>query len=231
MWPGSAAGKHRAGIRFHGINFYSRIFCFQILPGTGQSSARTYARNQNIDFAIGILPDLRAGGKLVVRRIGGVLKLLGNEGTGILFLKFKSFGNSPFHSVCACSQHDFRTVSRCKFTAFNTHGFRHGQNKFITSDRCHKCQTNTGVAAGWLNDQRPRFQQTALFGSLDHGKCDPVFDGTTWIEKFHLGDNFGMGGTKFIYPDQRSAADPFQNSVGNIHSNTSSQSLLFRLCI
>ncbi len=70
-----AAGKDRRRSGLHGNYFNTGLLFFQVLRNACYGSAGADARNKNIDFAVGLLPDFRPGRFLVRFRVRRVDKL------------------------------------------------------------------------------------------------------------------------------------------------------------
>ena len=77
-----AVGQHRAFGRLHRHDSDIRILLLQITPHTRDGAAGSYACYEDIHFPFRLLPDFRAGGLIVGKRIGRIYKLIGNKAAG-----------------------------------------------------------------------------------------------------------------------------------------------------
>ena len=223
MRAGPPAGKHRAGVRFDRDHFDRRIALLEHFSDSGQGTSGADSGDQRIDPAAGVAPDLLGGGGAVAGRVGRVFKLLRNKGARRPPVNFVSPGDGPFHTGGSVGQDQLRAVRLEQLAPLDAHGFGHGQDQFIPFDRRDHRQADAGIAAGRLDDQRPRFQHAALFRVLDHGQRDPVLHTAARIEGFHLGDDFRFAFIQAVDPHQRSIPDQFSNSIRNsAHNNLSS---------
>ena len=77
---GLASGKHGRCGRLHGYRLDGGIVFLEsgCCAGDGSSRADTY--HEDVHLSVGVFPDLLCRGANVRRRIGGVLKLLEDDG-------------------------------------------------------------------------------------------------------------------------------------------------------
>ena len=102
----------------------------------------------------GVFPDLRAGGRLVDRRVGRVLELLRNPTVGRGGGQLLGLGDGPLHAVLGRRQHQLRPQRPQQRAAFQAHRLGHGQRQLIALRRGDKRQGDARVAAGGLDDLR-----------------------------------------------------------------------------
>jgi hypothetical protein len=70
-------GNDRAGDRLHGDGGDLLPFCaFDVAADAGERTARADAADENVDAAVGVIPDLRTGGGFVTRGIRRIVELL-----------------------------------------------------------------------------------------------------------------------------------------------------------
>src|SRR6185437_15571581 len=60
LWPRLASGNHRRIPRLHGHNLKAGLFGLDVLAHAGQRAARAHAGNQDVDFAVRVIPDFRS---------------------------------------------------------------------------------------------------------------------------------------------------------------------------
>ena len=64
----SALAQHGGGSRLNGHDLDVGVLALQVLADTGDGAAGTDAGHEDVDLAVGVLPDLRAGGALCGHR-------------------------------------------------------------------------------------------------------------------------------------------------------------------
>src|SRR5208337_3135594 len=80
MIPGLAEDRRVQGL--DGDHLKRRFPALENLTATGNRPARAHSRDQNVDLASGVAPDLLGRGLAVNLWVGRVLELLGHEGVG-----------------------------------------------------------------------------------------------------------------------------------------------------
>ena len=124
----------------------------QVLAGARQGTARADARDENIHFAVGVLPDFRARRRKVCGGIRGIHELPRNEGAGDGFREFFGFGNGALHTLGTFREDDFSTVGREQLAAFHAHRFGHREDRTVTAACGDACQPDPGIAARGFDD-------------------------------------------------------------------------------
>ena len=207
-FAGTPLGEYRAGVRLNrnrGDGFAPGMF--EVARYAGNRSAGTNTRHKNIDFAVGIVPDFRAGSLFMDSRVGRVFELLQQDifwvGNGDLL----GLGDRTTHAFAALGQYQCGTESDQQFAPFDAHGFRHGQGERNAARSGDKSQRNAGVAAGRFDKFFARTKQAAFFGIPDHRRADAAFDRIGGIASFDFGeDGGGRAVGNAIKAHQRGAA-------------------------
>ena len=174
------------------------------------SAAGADARHEDVHAAVGVVPDLRAGGLDVGLGVGGVHELAGDEGVGNLFCQLVGLGDGTLHALGALAQHQLCAVSLHQLAALDAHGLRHDDDDAVTLGGSYGGQTDAGVAGGGLNDDGTGLEFAGGLGVVDHLLGDTVLDGTGRVEIFQLGQNGGLQVLLFLdvgQLQQRSVAD------------------------
>ena len=148
-------GEKGRGGRLYGDDLNSGIFGFQVFSYSRQRSARSHARHEEVDLPFGIVPDLLGGGLAVCLRVGGVIKLRGNEASFCGFGKRFCLVDRSLHSFCAVGQHDLSAVGGKKRAPFDAHGLGHGENDPIAARGGDGGKPDPRVSAGGFDDDRP----------------------------------------------------------------------------
>ena len=150
--------------------------------------------DEDIDQAIGIAPDLLGGGFFVNGGVGGIFKLLGDEGAGNFFGQGFGPGDGAFHSLSGWGEFEFGPEEGEESSAFEAHAFGHSQDQLVSFGSGDKGEGNTGVARGGLDDGSLRGNFPLFFAGLDHGSTDPIFHATEGVKEFTF-DRDGSGQT------------------------------------
>ena len=119
---GLAAGEHRRVGGLNGNNLYLRVLLLEVAAGAGDGAAGAHAGNQDVDLAVGVLPNLRTRGRLMDGGVGGVHKLAGDHALGGLARQLLGLGDSALHAQRALGQHQLGTVAAHKLAALHAHG-------------------------------------------------------------------------------------------------------------
>ena len=184
-----ALAEYRRTCRLNGNDLDVRILALEILAGAGNSAAGAYARNKDVNIAVGILPDLRAGGRLVHSRVCRVYELTRDKAVRQLLRKLVRLRDRALHALCALGQHKLCTVSLHQLAALHAHGLRHYDDDAVAACGCNTRQTDAGVAGGRLDDDRARLEQALCLSVVDHCLCDAVLDAAGRIEVLELRQN------------------------------------------
>ena len=184
-----AGGQDRRGVRLNGNNLDVRVLVLEVLAGAGDGAAGTDACNKNIDLAVGLLPDLRAGGRIVRGRVCRVDELTRDKAVRGLLRKLICLRDRAGHTLCALGQNQLRAVGLEHIAALDGHGLGHGEDDAVAAGRRDSRQTDAGVAGGRLDDDRARLEQALCLCVVDHCLCDAVLDTAGRIEVLELRQN------------------------------------------
>ena len=214
-----AGGQDRRGIRLNGNNLDVRVLVLEVLAGAGDGAAGADACNKNIDLAVGLLPDLRAGGRIVRGRVCRVDELTRDKAVRGLLRKLICLRDRTGHTLCALGQNQLRAVSLEHIAALDGHGLGHGEDDAVAASRRDSRQTDAGVAGGRLDDGSARLECAGSLSLVDHGVCDTVLDRAGRIEVFEFCKDGGVGADllcEFFSRVQRSVADQISKALFNI---------------
>ena len=96
MGTGGALAQDRGGSGLNGHDLDAGILALEVLAHTGDGAAGAYAGHKDVDLAVGVVPDLGAGGGDVRLGVGRVDELAGDEGVGDLSCQLVSLGDGAF---------------------------------------------------------------------------------------------------------------------------------------
>ena len=95
MRTGGTLAQDRGGSRLNGHDLDAGILALEVLAHTGDGAPvrRGY---KDVNLAVGVVPDLGAGGGDVRLGVGRVDELAGDEGVGDLFCQLVGLGDGAF---------------------------------------------------------------------------------------------------------------------------------------
>ena len=190
MGARGAFAEHGAGSGLHRHDLNVGVLGFKKFAHARQGAAGAHARHKDIHLAVGIPPDLRAGGGAMNGGVGGIDKLAGDEAAGNLLGQLLGLGDGAGHALRSLGQHQLRAVGLQQVAALDTHGFGHGQDDFIAPGRGHGGQAD--VAAGGLNDGGPRLEQALGLRVVDHGAANAILHAARGVEILQLSRDSGL---------------------------------------
>ena len=188
---GLAAGEQGGGVRLHRRHMDGGVLLLQIAGGSGEGTAGAHTGHQHIDLALGVRPDLRAGGAVVGVRVGGVVELPGDKAAGDGAGKLLRLLHRALHPQRAGGEDQLRPIGGQHGPALRAHGIRHGEDQAVAPDGGHTGQADAGVPGGGLNDHSAGLQQPPGLRVLDHGQTHTVLGGAGGIQVFQLGQHLG----------------------------------------
>ena len=214
-----ATAQYRGSFRLdsHDLNF-GFVF-FQHFTHAGNRAASTHTGHENINLAVCIAPNFFGSGFAVNFRISLVIKLARHKVSIWMFVHQRlGFSDSARHTFSSRCQNQLCTECTQQHFAFFTHAFRHSNRQFITAGRTYHCQTDTGIAAGRLNDNGIFIDFTGLLRRFNHGFGNTVFHAAARIEKFKFnGDLRFQTFSQTVQFHQRCITDQLGNIICNFH--------------
>ena len=147
-------------------------------------------------------------------RVGWVLELLQDDGSGSAVPKLLSLADGAFHAFAARRQNDFRAVSLGKFAALDAHRLGHRKDDFVATNCTYERQSDTRVATCRLDDGAAFTQYAFLLGIEYHTEGNAILDAAARVEELHFSDNVRFQVAircKSTELNQRRPADEFGN--------------------
>src|SRR5581483_1962056 len=208
--------------RFHSNDFEVLLERANVFANAGQCAAGTHAGNQNVDFAIGVVPDFRPGGLAVNFRICRIGKLLQDVAVRSIALDFLGLRHGSLHAAGTGREHQFRAEGHQQYTAFQAHGVRHNQDQLVSLYGSNEGQPDAGVATGRLDQNRlARLNSAGLLGVFNHDHANTVFHAVTWIEALEFRRHSSLRALgHFVEVNQRGAADQFCDILGDLQGSS-----------
>ena len=189
---------------------------------SGDGAAGADARDQDVDLAIGVVPNLRPGGLEVNLGIGRIVELLRDEAIGRLGQDFLRLGDCALHALGAGSQDEFRSEGAQQNAALGAHGLRHHDDQLVAFHRRDEGQPDAGVAAGGLDQHGLAGMDLAgFFGFVI--MLTPMRS-LTLAQGLKLSSLATMSGADAlghsVEAHQRGVADEFGYVIGNLHERS-----------
>ena len=154
MRTGNSLAQYRRSCRFNRHYLYVFDFFFKELARSRKRSARSDARYEVIDVAVGIGVYFGTGGFVMRQRICRIDKLTENYRVRSERSYFLCLCYGTFHALCAFAEFDFRSVAFNKLSAFYRHGFGHSENNTVAFCRTYCGKTYSGVAGSGFHYYR-----------------------------------------------------------------------------
>ena len=197
MAPGLAAGEQGRGGGLHGHNPHVGVLLLQVAAHACNGAAGTYAGHEDVHLAVGIVPDLWAGGAVVGPGIGGGIKLTGQEAARDRGGDLLGLFHGARHTALGRGQHQLRTVGGQQLPALQAHGLGHGEDDLVATGQAHGRETYAGVAGGGLHDGAAGQELALFFGVFNHFQGYTILYGAGGVEGFQL-DQHGGGQAELL---------------------------------
>ena len=143
----------------------------------------------------GLLPDLRAGARVMSANIAGFAELIGTKGITLecdaLCFCLDEFqvgaaDLTDLRSRVLIDEHDLGAECRHHAGAFFRVATRHHGNECIAFGRAHDRETGSHIAAGEFHDGLPRLQTAISLRVFNDLACRTVFLGKSRVEHFEF---------------------------------------------
>ena len=218
-----ALGQQRRGGGLHRHDLHVGIFLLEVPAHTADGAAGAHAGHKEVHVPLRIFPDLRAGGAVVGLRIGGVIKLPGDDAAGGFPVQRLSLGHSAGHALAAGGQHDLRSIGGDEAAPLHAHGVRHGEDHMVPQCGTHSGKTNAGVAGGGFNDGGSGRELSLLRRPGNHIDSHPVLGTAGRVLAFQLRQDRGLQAMVLFIVAQfqkRCPADEFRYAAGDLHERS-----------
>lgn len=187
-------------------------FVFLVLDvaaDAGDGAAGADAGDEDVDFAIGVFPDLGAGGFHVDSGVGGILELLQeHEFAGVRGADALGLLDGAAHAGGAGSENEIGAEGLEDLAAFDGHGLGHGEGDGDAAGGGNEGESDAGVAGGGFDDFLAGAEEAFLFGVPDHGGADAAFNAVGGVAALDFGEDGGFGPSgDAIEADEGGASD------------------------
>ena len=208
MRAGLVLGEQRGRGRLDGHQLHVLLVAAQGAAGAGNGAAGADARDEVIDVAVGVLPNLLAGGGGVDLRVGLVDELGGEDSVVGVGHDLVGLLHRTAHALGARGEHQLGAEGAEDDAALLAHGVGHREDHLVTAGGTDQGQGDAGVAGGALDDGAARLQLAGLLGGVDDGLADAVLDAVGRVVELQLRDDgAGQALGNAVQLHQRGAAD------------------------
>ena len=114
-------------------------------------------------------------------RVGRIDELPENDGSGSRITQFFSLPDRALHAFGSRGKNQFCPIGLEKVPALDAHSLRHGEDGPVALCDSHPSQTDTGVAAGRLDDGCSWLEHAFRLCIFNHRESDPVLDAAARI--------------------------------------------------
>ena len=199
----------------------SAAFSFRYFAAPEIVAAGADPADEGVEPAVGLLPDLRAGGQVMGFRIVHVVVLIGIEAGGGLGRDALGDLHVALGMVVrqiGAGDDDLRAVRLEHVDLLLAHLVRHRAYAAVSAHRRSHRETEAGVARRALDERRAGSEQARLLRPADHVPGHPVLDRARGVVVLELDQHCGHSGVgQPIQLDERSVSDEIEDRLGEFH--------------
>src|SRR5687767_10012113 len=184
--------------------------------------------DEAVDLAVGLVPDLRAGGAVVAHAVGDVVELVGpDHAVGVARLQLLGQAAGDLHVVVRVlvghGRHflELGAGEAQHVLLLLRLGVRDHDQGLVAARVPDQRQTDAGVAGGALDDQAALAELAPPLGVLDDEEGRAVLDRAAGVEELRLAQDGAAGQLRSLLElDERGVADRADEAVADIHANS-----------
>ena len=192
----------------------------------GQRAARADGAGEGVDLAVGLLPDLRAGGAVVAHPVGDIVELVGpDRPVGLAPVQLLGEPAGQLHVVVRVlvghGRHRAQIGAHQPQHVHLLLALRLGDDDHgaVAAHVADQRQADPGVAGRALDDRPAGPQQALLLGVGDDRQRRPVLDAAARVEELALAQDLAARGVgDLVEAHQRRVADQIDEVLANVHA-------------
>ena len=190
------------------------IALLEKLSNATHRAARADARNEGIDLAFHLRPNLGRGRVVVSLRVRLVGELAGVERVGIILGDFlgdilvvlrMTLGN------IAAREHDLGAHRAQMRDLLIAHLVGHNDSQAIALLTRNQRKCETSIARGRLNNAAALLELARLLRRVDHGHRNAVLDRIAWVQRLHLDEELAWPSVDASDLEHRRVADHLED--------------------
>ena len=189
MCSAVALGKDGGGGGLDGDNLHVGVLRFKELASAGQRPASANARDEDINLAVGVFPDLGTGGCLVCGGVGGVGELTGNERVLDFGMQLIGFLDGAAHALRSVGQNQLGSVCLHELAALDGHGLGHHDDDAHAAGGGKRGQADAGVSGRGLDQDGVFVDLACCLRAVKESFRDAVLDGACGIHHLYLAED------------------------------------------
>ena len=188
------------------------------LADAGDRAAGADAGDDDVDLAVGVLPDLLRRGLAVDLRVRLVGELAGQDGARTLGGDLLGLGDRALHAEGGVGEDQLGAVGPQQRPALLGHRLRHREDDVVAAGGADQGERDAGVARGRLDDGAAGLELTGALRRVDDRDADAVLDRAGRVVELELGRDRGLGTVGDpVEAHQRGVADELGHVVVDGH--------------
>src|SRR5690625_3961642 len=178
--------------RFDGNDLYVGLAFLEYLAHTGDGAAGADSRDDDVDRAVRVPPDLLRGGLAVDLRVRFVRELPGEDRTGALRRDLLRAGHRTLHPLRTRREHEFRSEGAQQSLALLGHRFRHREHDLVPARRADEGEGDPRVPTRRLNDRATGLKITGRLACITNRHTDAVLHAVRRVIEFEFRQHGGV---------------------------------------
>ena len=186
----------------------------EVARDAGVGAARARARDEVVDVAVEVVPDLRAGRSIVRLGVGLVLELPEGDGVGNLCQELLGLRGCAEHAIGARRVDDLRTQGAHEGLLLLRELLGDDEDHVVALADGRERDAEPHVARRPLHDRGAGGEKPVLLRLLDHEDARSVLDRAGGVPELELGEEpHVLGRANVVETDERGVADELPHRV------------------
>ena len=203
---GPSLGQHGGVLGLDECDPHVGVSLFEHLADACDRAAGPRSRDEPVDAALGVAPDLLGGRAAVDLGIGGMLELTREDRPGRLGDDALRRLDRLGHALVRVGEDELGAVRLEQSAALLRHRGGHREDDLVAARRADEGERDARVAARRLDDRAARLELAGRFGRGDEGDSEAVLDARAGVVELELHEDLGA-------EPRRQAVEPHERSV------------------